>query len=264
MSASETGSAAQRLAGQVAVITGTGSGIGRAMAVLFTRQGAAVAAVDLDADRLENLAQQIEAEGGRLATVRVDVTRSEDCKTTVHRVLEDLGRLDILCNNAGIIQRASVLEVSEEDWDHHMAVNLKSVFLWSREVLPQMIAQGRGAILNTASGWGLTGGPRAVTYCASKGAVIQLTRAMAIDHGPQGVRINCICPGDTDTPMLHSEADQLGQDSAMFLDSAADRPLGRVGSPEEIADAALFLVSDEASFVTGTALVVDGGGLAGG
>ena len=126
-----------------------------------------------------------------------------------------------------------------------------------------MIDQGSGAILNTASGWGLTGGSRAVTYCASKGAVVQLTRAMAIDHGPQGIRVNCICPGDTDTPMLRDEAHQLGEPSSGFLADAADRPLGRIGSPDEIARAALFLVSDDASFVTGTTLVVDGGGLAG-
>ena len=192
------------------------------------------------------------------------MTLQEDCERTVEQVTQRFAKLDILCNNAGIIQRASVLEISEADWDRQIAVNLKSVFLWSRSVIPFMAEQGAGVILNTSSGWGLTGGPRAVAYCASKGAVVQLTRAMAIDHGPQGIRVNCICPGDTDTPMLRKEAEQLGESTEAFLSAAADRPLGRLGSPEEIAKAALYLVSDESSFVSGATLVVDGGGLAGG
>jgi NAD(P)-dependent dehydrogenase (short-subunit alcohol dehydrogenase family) len=144
-----------------------------------------------------------------------------------------------------------------------MAVNVKSVFLMSREVIPIMAMAEGGSIINTASGWGLAGGPRAVAYCASKGAVVLLTKAMAIDHGRQKIRVNCICPGDTDTAMLRSEARQLGEAEDRFIAESARRPLGRVGTPEEIAHAALYLASDAASFVTGTALVVDGGGLAG-
>jgi NAD(P)-dependent dehydrogenase (short-subunit alcohol dehydrogenase family) len=144
-----------------------------------------------------------------------------------------------------------------------MAVNVKSIYLLSREVIPHMQKAGGGTIINTASGWGLTGGAKAAVYCASKGAVVLLTKAMAIDHGPQKIRVNCICPGDTDTGMLREEARQLGEESSRFLAEAAKRPLGRVGTPEEIAQAALYLASDASSFVTGTALVVDGGGLAG-
>jgi NAD(P)-dependent dehydrogenase (short-subunit alcohol dehydrogenase family) len=130
-------------------------------------------------------------------------------------------------------------------------------------IIPIMVQAGGGAIVNTASGWGLVGGPQAVAYCAAKGAVVQLTRAMAIDHGPEHIRVNCVCPGDTDTPMLRAEALQLGQAEAEFMQAAEDRPLQRVGSPEEIAQAVLYLVSDSSSFVSGTTLVVDGGGLAG-
>jgi NAD(P)-dependent dehydrogenase (short-subunit alcohol dehydrogenase family) len=133
----------------------------------------------------------------------------------------------------------------------------------SREVVPSMAKTGGGSIINTASGWGLVGGARAAAYCASKGAVVLLTKAMAIDHGGQKIRVNCICPGDTDTAMLHSEARQLGRAEDQFLSDAANRPLGRVGTPEEIAQAALYLASDASSFVTGISLVVDGGGLAG-
>jgi NAD(P)-dependent dehydrogenase (short-subunit alcohol dehydrogenase family) len=144
-----------------------------------------------------------------------------------------------------------------------MAVNVKSVFLLSKSAIPQMVESGGGVIINMASGWGMAGGPRAAAYCASKGAVVLLTKAMAIDHGKDNIRINCICPGDTDTALLHNEAKQLGEPFGPFLKRAADRPLGRVGRPEEIAQAALYLASDASSFVTGTALVVDGGGLAG-
>jgi NAD(P)-dependent dehydrogenase (short-subunit alcohol dehydrogenase family) len=171
--------------------------------------------------------------------------------------------IHILFNNAGIIRRSSVVELSEADWDRVMAVNVKSIFLMSRQAIPMMEKAGGGSIINTASGWGLAGGPRAAVYCASKGAVVLLTKAMAIDHGPHKIRVNCICPGDTDTAMLRNEARQLGEPDDRFLADAARRPLGRVGKPEEIAQAALYLASDAASFVTGTALVVDGGGLAG-
>src|SRR5947207_1321528 len=147
--------------------------------------------------------------------------------------------------------------------DRVMAVNVKSIFLLSKEVIPVMAKLGVGSIINMASGWGLAGGSRAAAYCASKGAVVLLTKAMAVDHGAQNIRVNCLCPGDTDTAMLRSEAKQMGEREDRFLAESARRPLGRLGKPEEIAQAALYLASDAASFVTGSALVVDGGGLAG-
>jgi NAD(P)-dependent dehydrogenase (short-subunit alcohol dehydrogenase family) len=250
------------LKGKVAIVTGGASGIGRATAVLFAREGAAVAIVDLDEPHARNAVQDIEAQGGQAIFIRCDVTRAEECQHAVQATLEQFGRLDILFNNAGIIRRADVIETTEEEWDRVMDVNVKSIFLMSKYVVPVMAAAGGGAIINTSSGWGLKGGGNAVAYCASKGAVTNMTRAMAIDHGKQKIRVNAVCPGDTDTPMLRDEARQIGETEGRFLAEAANRPLGRYAQPEEIAQAVLYLASDAASYVTGTALVVDGGGLA--
>lgn len=251
------------LSGKVALITGGASGIGRATALLFAREGAAVAITDMNEEAGQAVTREIVDRGGRAIFEPADVTRAADCRHVVERTVRELGGIHILFNNAGIIRRATVVELSEEDWDRVMAVNVKSAFLMSREVIPIMSKTGGGSIINVASGWGLAGGPRAAVYCASKGAVVLLTKAMAVDHGPQNIRVNCICPGDTDTNMLRNEAQQLGEREEHFLAESARRPLGRIGKPEEIAQAALYLASDAASFVTGTALVVDGGGLAG-
>lgn len=251
------------LQGKTALITGSASGIGRATALLFAREGAAVCMVDLNEEAGQKVAVEISSSGGHAIFEPANVSCAADCQRVVERSVRTLGGIDVLFNNAGIIQRASVVEIRESDWDAVMAVNTKSVFLMCREVIPIMVLAGGGAIINTASGWGLAGGARAAAYCASKGAVVLMTKAMAIDHGRQGIRVNCICPGDTDTAMLRSEARQLGEPEDKFLSESANRPLGRVGRPEEIAKAALYLASDESSFVTGVALVVDGGGLAG-
>lgn len=252
------------LNGKVALITGGASGIGRATALLFAREGASVVIVDVKESEGLATAQTIIEHGGKAIFVGADVSEASDCQFAVQRTVEQFGTLDILFNNAGIIRRASVIDLSEEDWDRVMAVNAKSVFLLSKYAIPIMAKAGGGAIINTASGWGLVGGPKAAVYCASKGAVVLLTKAMAIDHGFQNIRVNCICPGDTDTPLLRNEAKQLGEPEDKFLSESAQRPLRRIGKPEEIAQAALYLASDAASFVTGAALVVDGGGLAGG
>jgi NAD(P)-dependent dehydrogenase (short-subunit alcohol dehydrogenase family) len=252
-----------RLADKVALITGGASGIGRATALLFAREGAAVSVVDVDQANGQAVVRTIVEGGGRAIFLRCDVTQAQDCQRAVQQTVSELGGLDILFNNAGIIRRATVLDTTEEEWDRVMAVNVKSIFLLSKYAIPVMAQAGGGAIVNTASGWGLVGGRNAVSYCASKGAVVNMTRAMALDHGEQNIRVNCICPGDTDTPMLRDEARQLGASDEDFMTEAADRPLRRVGRPEDIAQAALYLASDAASFVTGAALVVDGGGLAG-
>lgn len=251
------------LAGKVAMVTGAASGIGRAIALRLAAAGARVALLDVDGERGEGVAAEIRSRGGEALFLRCDVTSDRDCRAAVSAVKDTFGRIDILCNNAGIIRRRSVVELEEAEWDLVLAVNLKSVYLLSRHVIPVMAAQGGGSIINTGSGWGLVGGPRAAAYCAAKGGVVNLTRAMAIDHGPQGIRVNCVCPGDTDTPLLREEARQLGVDEVRFLASAADRPLPRLGRPEDVADAVLYLASDMSSWVTGTILVVDGGGLAG-
>ena len=251
-----------RLEGKVAIITGAASGIGRATSLLFASEGAAVVITDINQSGGQAVADEIARSGGRSAFEPGDVTRSADCQRVIARAAREFGGIHILFNNAGIIRRASVVELSETDWDRVMAVNVKAIFLMSREAIPAMEKNAGGSVINTASGWGLAGGARAAVYCASKGAVVLLTKAMAIDHGPK-IRVNCICPGDTDTAMLRNEAEQLQQPSDQFLAEGAKRPLGRVGKPEEIAQAALYLASDASSFVTGTALVVDGGGLAG-
>lgn len=251
------------LQGKSALITGAASGIGRSVATLFARQGAMITIADLNCEKGAAACIMIRGLGGRSHFVTCDVTRARDCEHAVRQVIENFGRLDIVVNNAGIIRRATILEGSEEEWDRVIAVNLKSVFLVSRHAIPFLEKAGGGSIINISSGWGLVGGRRAASYCASKGAVVLLTKAMALDHAPQMIRVNCICPGDTDTPMLRHEAGQLGQPVDDFLEEAAHRPLGRIGTPEDIANAALYLASDASSFVTGTTLVVDGGGLAG-
>ena len=252
-----------QLAGKVALVTGGSSGIGRATAILFAREGSSVVIADLLEEAGRSVAAEINGAGGVAIFESADVTRAADCRRVVERTIRNFGKIDILFNNAGIMRRATVLELSEEEWDRVMAVNVKSVYLLSRQVITHMQNRGGGSIINTASGWGLTGGAKAAVYCASKGAVVLLTKAMAVDHGPQNIRVNCICPGDTDTAMLRGEAVQVGAQEKLFMADAAKRPLGRVGTPEEIAQAALYLASDASSFVTGTALVVDGGGLAG-
>lgn len=247
---------------RVAMVTGGGSGIGRATALLLAQEGAAVVLVDINAAAGEETAAQISAAGGKSIFLHANVAKAEDCERAVQSAVEQFGRLDVLFNNAGIIRRANVVTTTEEEWDRVMAVNVKSIFLMSKYAVPVMERQGGGSIINTGSGWGLKGGGNAISYCASKGAVVNMTRGMAIDHGPQNIRVNCICPGDTDTPMLRGEANQLGQPVGEFMEEAAARPLGRYAQPVEIAQAVLWLASDASSYVTGAALVVDGGGIA--
>jgi NAD(P)-dependent dehydrogenase (short-subunit alcohol dehydrogenase family) len=251
------------LTGKRALITGGASGIGRATALLFASEGAALAVVDLDEAGGQAVVRTIVDGGGRAIFLRCDVSLAADCQRAVEQTVDELSGLDILFNNAGTIRRATVVDTTEEEWDRVMAVNVKSIFLLSKYAVPVMARSGGGVIVNTSSGWGLVGGRRAVSYCASKGAVVNMTRAMALDHGAQNIRVNCVCPGDTDTGLLWDEARQLGQAEEGFLAQAADRPLRRVGAPEEVAQAVLYLASDRSSFVTGAALVVDGGGLAG-
>jgi NAD(P)-dependent dehydrogenase (short-subunit alcohol dehydrogenase family) len=169
----------------------------------------------------------------------------------------------VLFNNAGVFYPNDVIGCSEQEWDEQIDSSLKGTFLMSKFAIPSMIAQGSGSIVNMSSGWGLQGGDKAVAYCAAKGGVVVMTKAMAIDHGPQGIRVNAICPGDTMTPMEHQEAERRGWSWDRYVEWASDRPLGRMGEPDEIARAVLFLASDESSFVTGAALPADGGGVAG-
>jgi NAD(P)-dependent dehydrogenase (short-subunit alcohol dehydrogenase family) len=251
------------LSGTTALITGGTSGIGRATAELFANQGAAVAFTGRDEDRGTALAELIRAGGRDALFVRADVRSAVDCATTVHETLAAFGRIDVLVNNAGTYVPNDALGCSEEEWDAQVDTSLKGTFLMSKAVLPHMIERGSGSIVNNASGWGLVGGAEAVAYCAAKGGVVLLTKAMAIDHGPQGIRVNAVCPGDTETPMEYADAERKGWTWNQYVEWASDRPLGRMGAPEEVAKAILFLASDDSSFITGAALPVDGGGIAG-
>jgi NAD(P)-dependent dehydrogenase (short-subunit alcohol dehydrogenase family) len=252
-----------RLEGKVALITGGTSGIGSATAERFASEGAAVAITGRNSERGEQVVQTIVASGGDALFIRSDVRLAEDCRQAVDKTLERFGKIDVLFNNAGVLHPRTVPECTEEEWDETIDSSLKGAFLMSKYVIPSMIQNGGGSIIHTSSGWGILGGDRAAAYCAAKGGLIVMAKAMAIDHGPDGIRVNCVCPGDVMTPMLPDEAAKRDISWDDYIAGAADRPLGRVGTAEDIADAVLFLASDESSFVTGDALVVDGGGIAG-
>jgi len=248
-----------RLQDKVALITGGTSGIGEATVILFAKEGASVAITGRNEKRGHAVANQILQRGGKAIFIRTDVRKAAECRRAVDETLNSFGKLDILFNNAGVFYPQTAIECSEEEWDLQIDINLKGTFLMSKFALPGMIQQGGGVIINNSSGWGIVGGDKAVAYCASKGGVVLLTKAMAIDHGRQGIRVNCICPGDVDTPMLPEDARLRGLKWEDYLAGCANRPLGRIGTVEEIAKAALFLASDDSSFMTGAALVVDGG-----
>ena len=251
-----------RLEHKVALITGGTSGIGEATAFLFAKEGAKVTITGRNEERGQAVADKILNHGGKAIFICSDVRRATECLHAVEGTLGAFGRVDILFNNAGVFYPHTILDCSEEEWDLQMDVNLKGTFLMSKAALPHMVAQRRGVIINNSSGWGIAGGDAAVAYCASKGGVVLLTKAMAIDHGRQGIRVNCLCPGDVDTPMLPEDARLRGLKWEDYLAGCGNRPLGRIGTTDEIAKAALFLASDDSSFMTGAALVVDGGGLA--
>lgn len=252
-----------RLKDKVALITGGTSGIGSATAVRFADEGAKVAITGRNIERGNEVVRSITAKGGEALFVQSDVCIADQCRRAVDLTLETFGRIDILFNNAGVFHPRTIPECTEEEWDETINSSLKGAFLMSKYALPSMIEQGSGSIIHTSSGWGILGGDHAAAYCAAKGGLIIMAKAMAIDHGPDGIRVNCVCPGDVLTPMLPDDAEKRGMAWEDYARGAADRPLGRIGTADEIANAVLFLASDESSFVTGEALVVDGGGVAG-
>lgn len=252
-----------KLSGKVALITGGNSGIGAATAKLFAAEGASVVIVGRSEARGNKVLAEIQGAGGAALWIACDVRKAAEARRAVQWTEREYGRLDILFNNAGIILRKTVIEMSEEEWDDNLDTNLKSAFLFAKYALPLMIAQRSGVIINNGSGWGLKGGANAASYCASKAGLVNLTRAMALDHSAQGIRVNCICPGDVDTPMLDDEAHQLGQARAAIVADGAQRPLGRIGTAEEVARSVLFLACDDSAYMTGAVLAVDGGGTAG-
>ncbi len=242
----------------VALVTGASSGIGAATAIAFAEAGWEVMAAGRDEGRLEEVADVSDS----IAIWSGELTESEDCGELVADTIDEFGSLDCLVNCAGVIVRANVADTSDEDWRYTMGINLDAPFYLSRAALPHLL-QSTGSIVNIASDWGLKGGDRAAAYCASKGAIVQLTRAMAIDHARDGLRVNAVCPGDIDTPMLTNEADDKDIDLEDFLAQAAEEsPNGRIGTPEEVAALIVFLASDAATHITGTAIPIDGGGSA--
>lgn len=244
-----------KLQRRVSIVTGAASGIARATAIQFAREGAAVMAVDCDREGLLETVREIRGEGGQAESCIVDVSKSAEVRSAVGSTLERFGDLHILFNGAGILSYGAVLETPEDVWNRLIAVNLTGTFLFCQAVLPHMVQKGRGSIINVASTTGAHDAcAHAAAYVSSKGGVTLLTRSMGIDYARQGIRVNAICPGPTDTPMLHKAltSDQLAAFALSF-------PMGRLGQPDEIAKAAVFLASDDASFVTGALLYVDGG-----
>ncbi len=251
-----------RLAGKVAVITGAASGQGHAAALLFAAEGARVVVADVNEEGAEKTAEGIRASNGEAVAVGADVSREAEVEATIQRAVDEYGGLDILFNNAGVghsaadrLTMASVVETPEEDWDAILAINLKSVAMACKHAIPIMVENGGGAIVNNASINALVALSGADAYTAAKGGIVSLTRVLAVDWGPRNVRVNCICPGGVDTPML---APALADEQVSnFLREST--PLGRLAKPEETARVALFLASDEASYLNGAIIPVDGG-----
>lgn len=244
---------------RVAVITGAGSGIGQAMAVLFAREGARIVAADVNEAAVEETAARIAGAGGACDALAVDVTDAEQVRGMIEHADAIYGRLDVLCNNAGIGSTTNVVDCEPDEWDRVMTVNVKSVYLGCKYAIPRMLARGGGVIVNTASVAGMVGIVNRASYSASKGAVIALTRQVAIDYVEHGIRVNCLCPGTVDSPWVGRLLEQADDPTAARQALVSRQPMGRLGTPEEIALAALYLASDDAAFVTGTGLVIDGG-----
>jgi NAD(P)-dependent dehydrogenase (short-subunit alcohol dehydrogenase family) len=250
------------LEGKTSIISGAANGIGLSIARRLAEAGGDVALLDIDERKGNQVKEQLLQLGVKAEFYRCDVSKASDCERAVKDIEKEFESADILVNNAGAILRRSVTELSEKDWDFLLAVNLKSVYLLSRNIIPRMAEAGGGSIINIGSGWGLKGGPKAAAYCASKGGIVNLTRAMAIDHGDQNIRVNCVCPGDVNTGLLQKEAEQIHVDFEQFLVEASKRPIARVGSPDDVANVVLFLACGLSAWITGSVFVVDGGGLA--
>ena len=260
-----------KLRDHVAIITGAGSGIGRATALLFAKEGARIVVADIDPKKGEETVNTIRKDGGQSLLIETDVTRSSSIENAVSKTISHFGRIDILHNSAGVDlfvinpkADGTAAGTLEEDWDKLLAINLKGTFLFCKFTLPHMMKQKSGVILNMGSEYGLVGGLASAAYCASKGGIVMLTKQMAIDYAPYNVRVNCICPCNVDTPLMEKGLAACEDPKAARQTWMNIMPLRRFSKPEEIAAAALYLASDDAAFITGTSFIIDGGVTAGG
>ncbi|HIH01622.1 TPA: SDR family oxidoreductase [Thermoplasmata archaeon] len=247
-----------KLKGKVALITGGTEGIGLATARLFLQEGAKVVISSRSPEKGAKALVEL-SELGEVMFVRADVSRADDASMMVESVVSRFGSIDIVFNNAGVFVERTVEQTTEEEWDRLIDTNLKGTFLVSKHAIPHMRAHGGGVIINNSSDAGLVGNRVSAAYCASKGGVTLLTKAMALDHAKDNIRVNCVNPGVVDTPMVAQEATLSGDPEKYMKQMDRDHPMGRIGRPEEVAKAVLFLASDDSSFVTGAALSVDGG-----
>jgi NAD(P)-dependent dehydrogenase (short-subunit alcohol dehydrogenase family) len=253
------GKSVTRLSDKVALITGGGTGIGRATALAFAREGASVTVAGRRLEKLREVIGEVQKQGGAGLAMECDVTRARDVERAVKGTVERFGRLNVLVNNAGALQVSTVEGISEDEWDRVMAVNVKGPFLMSRAVLPEFRKCGGGAIVNIGSVLGLVAMKDRAAYCASKGGVTMLTKAMAIDHGHENVRVNCICPSIVETELVKGLFDASEKGQALRNGRLGLIPLGRFGQPGDVAEMAVFLASEESSWLTGAAIPLDGG-----